>query len=264
MQSSAEFTFSGRVVRIPLSSPVAAQTPQHFAGSSSRLNPAFLPGATAHRVWPCSKVVAEWLHSATAPPLANSSVIELGAGCGLAGLAAHLAGATHVCLTDLAENLPRLEQIVSTNGCSTQAVWTEALDWTQPLPPTLQRRRWEFVLVCDCVFWPPLFEPLLATIASLSSNDAHTRVILAMVDRISRAQQFAAVARAAGWELVSLPRQDTQRGGASPTLAAMQREACELCELRRRAGAHVEAGLAEDLRGGVIEAEYERALAGLR
>ena len=52
MQSSAEFTFSGRVVRIPLSSPVAAQTPQHSAGSSSRLNPAFLPVDAYHGVPP--------------------------------------------------------------------------------------------------------------------------------------------------------------------------------------------------------------------
>ena len=87
------------------------------------------PGATAAKVWPCSYVLAR--HVTRSPHLAamlrggtgggsdggggGAAVLELGAGCGLPGLACWAAGAAVVRLTDLHENLPRLDAIVAAN-----------------------------------------------------------------------------------------------------------------------------------------------------
>eukprot|EP00966_Prymnesium_polylepis_P110578 2557892-Prymnesium_polylepis.1 len=88
-----------------------------------------------------------------------------------------------------------------------------------------------------------------------------------MVDRIGRAQQFAAVAHAAGWVLepFTSPAAETQdaQNMAARSLAALQRDSCQLYELRRRGpAAAVEPGLAAELCGGVLDAEYARVLGG--
>ena len=57
------------------------------------------------------------------PRLANANVIELGAGCGVPGLAAWSLGARRVLLTDLEGNLPRLSAAILANpGAEAPAV----------------------------------------------------------------------------------------------------------------------------------------------
>jgi len=205
---------------------VAAPTPQ-----PAGLNTAFMPAMTAYKVWPCSQRLGEWLHSHHAPPLAGKAILELGAGCGLAGFAAWLAGAAHVCLTDLDENLPRLQQLVNLNA-ATPHVTVTSLDWTVSLPHKIATTAWDMVICADCIFWPVLFEPFLSTINALCvAHKSPPRVFLAMTDRLGRAQEFAAVARAAGWLLIAL--EEDARPLPAHSLEVMKREACELFELVR-------------------------------
>lgn len=209
--------------------------------ASSGLNAAFMPGMTAYKVWPCSQQLGEWLHCNDAPSLGGCNVIELGAGCGLSGFAARLAGASNVCLSDLEENLPRLRELVALNKAS--AVSVHALDWTAALPPALASTRWDVILAADCVFWPALFEPLLQSIAALSAaggapaDGRRPRAFLAMTDRLGRIQQFAAVAREAGYVLSRLKSASEAAAATRPlpanSLDAMRRDACELYELVR-------------------------------
>lgn len=207
---------------------VAAPTPQ-----PAGLNTAFMPAMTAYKVWPCSQRLGEWLHSHHAPPLAGKAIIELGAGCGLAGFAAWLAGAAHVCLTDLDENLPRLQQLVELNA-ATPHVTVASLDWTVSLPHKIATTAWDVIIGADCIFWPVLFEPFLSTINALCvAHKSPPRVFLAMTDRMGRAQEFAAVARAAGWFLAPLRLEEDARPLPAHSLEAMKREACELFELVR-------------------------------
>ena len=87
-----------------------------------------LVASTAHRVWPAAYALAMSLHAAhPVIDVRGRAVLELGAGCGLPGLAAWRAGAASVCLTELPENLPRLQQLVHHNGAS-GTVSVEALD----------------------------------------------------------------------------------------------------------------------------------------
>ena len=65
--------------------------------------------AIGARVWRSSYLLARYLE--VAPELvAGKSVVELGAGCGLVGMAAAELGAATVLLTDLAGVLPRVER----------------------------------------------------------------------------------------------------------------------------------------------------------
>ena len=160
------------------------------------------------KVWPASYLLARCL---AAPPLEmavrGAAVIELGAGCGLPGLASWACGARRVVLTDLPENLPRLDAVLAANGAGDASgrvrMSTAALDWCQPLPAALMQP-WDLVLAADAVFWPALFAPLLDTIDALSrcgrAGVGGTRVLLASTDR-GRAAAFAAAAAAAGWTL---------------------------------------------------------------
>ena len=153
------------------------------------------PAATAAKVWPGSYHLARHAcaHVARAAgaagPGGSVRVCELGAGSGLPGLATWAAGATAVCLTELAENTPRLREAVALNSTAA-AVSVAALDWCAPLPDALARETWDCVLAADCVFWPALFDPLLDTLRALTDDAGRTRIFLAIGERLGRLSSF--------------------------------------------------------------------------
>jgi predicted nicotinamide N-methyase len=165
--------------------------------------------STADRVWVSAHVLAGALHEPDTPvDCRGLSVLELGAGCGVAGLSAWRGGAATVCLTELDENLPRLREIVAATATASVAgqVRVEALDWTQPLPAALVATPVDVVLGTDVVYWPLLFAPLLDTLAALPGSP---RIVLCIVDRLGRASEFAARAKARGWRMRVLPYRPT-------------------------------------------------------
>ena len=102
------------------------------------------PAYTASRVWPASSELA--LH--VAGVVRGRSVVELGAGAGLAGLACAVNGAARVVLTDLAENLPLLQRNAARNGLD---VSVAAFDW---MDPTTLGERFDVVLRRTACFGP--------------------------------------------------------------------------------------------------------------
>jgi predicted nicotinamide N-methyase len=183
--------------------------------------------STADHIWPSSMTLAQALHWPSPTPLVDVrglAVLELGAGCGLAGLSAWRAGATSVHLTDLMENLPRLRRVVDSQRGDSTAVKVAALDWTCPLPPSIATAHVDVILAADVIFWPGLFHPLLATLAALTCPHERTpppahpnrssemedrpvaapRVILCAVDRLGRLAEFSERARLLGWRLQEL------------------------------------------------------------
>uniref|UniRef100_A0A7S3FL12 Calmodulin-lysine N-methyltransferase n=1 Tax=Haptolina ericina TaxID=156174 RepID=A0A7S3FL12_9EUKA len=160
-----------------------------------------LPASTAYKVWPAAYDLA---HRLSVLNIAGKSVLELGAGCGLPGLAAWCVGARRVLLTDVAENIPRLSQLIEQNGASS-AVAVAELDWTQPVPATIASAGWDLVVAADCVFWPELWLPLLNTLAAITNGRPRAtpppRVLLTIVDRLGRARAFCDATHAAGWAL---------------------------------------------------------------
>ena len=160
--------------------------------------------STAQCVWPCSRTLATALLDA--PRIADChglAVLELGAGCGVPGLAAWRAGATAVWLTELPENVARLREITQRHG-SPASVRVEALDWTQPLPQAIAQTRFDLVLGADLIFWPSLFDALLSVLEAL--RDA-PRILLATSSSnwLAQGSDFELRAVSRGWKLWEHP-----------------------------------------------------------
>ena len=164
---------------------------------------------TASRVWPAAYELAA--HLEAEGTVRGVNVLELGAGTGLAGLAAAKAlGASAVTLTDLSENLPLLERNVALPPRSAAPIRAVALDWLAPdLPPDLGA--YDVVIVADCVFWPSLFDPLLDTIARLRAARPHARVLFSVTHRLDRTALFFERLTARGWAAPAAKRPDRPR-----------------------------------------------------
>ena len=152
------------------------------------------PAYTASRVWPASAELA--LH--VADIVRGQSVVELGAGAGLAGLACKVLGAARVVLTDLPENLPLLQRNAARNGLDVSVV---AFDWNAP---DALGEKFDVVLAADCVFWPELFEPLLNAIEAVAAPGAV--VLIAVTHRLGRTDAFLEKLRRRGWTASPRPR----------------------------------------------------------
>lgn len=228
--AGGSYTFGASAVLVPPPAypPGAAQFQQQLAAgigmlqpSAPNINPANnntaasaeaqMVASTADQVWPSSRMLAASLHGPDAVlNCCGKSVLELGAGCGLAGFSAWRAGTSSVCLTDLEENLPRLRQIAALNGASAASVRVVALDWTQPLPASIASAHFDVVLAADVIFWPNLYEPLLRTLAALPGSP---RVLLCVADRLGRVRDFSRLAHERGWAMDEVPR-EMDYGGA--------------------------------------------------
>ena len=181
------------------------------------------PATTASRPWPCAQLLADWI--------AHNKL----AGCRVS-LALALAWRAwrrlalerpSVCLTDLQENIPPLQQHVNGSG----NVSVHALDWRQPLPAAIADQSFDVCLAADCVYWPELFEPLLTTLAQICKSSG-TRVLCAAMDRDNRPRTFLEAAREAGWHIVELQWPAPRRPLAPDSLEALRRAQCFLHEMR--------------------------------
>lgn len=83
--------------------------------------------ATGATVWDAAVALARYVH-AHRQLVTNCRVVELGAGCGLVGIAAAHCGASHVVLTDREE----LQPLLRTNACGDlpTAVDVHVFDWS--------------------------------------------------------------------------------------------------------------------------------------
>lgn len=125
--------------------------------------------------------------------------MELGAGCGLVGIAAGILGAQEVVLTDLPyclalmqDNVDRHYQVASMRGC--RRMECAVCDWFDP-PQSVnefgtndEREEWtvDVILVADCVWVQELVQPLLNTLEKLTARkDKHQaiRVIISYQQR---------------------------------------------------------------------------------
>jgi len=157
---------------------------------------------TASRVWPAAHALAVALVGRGY----DGHVLELGAGTGLVGLALAKVGARRVTLTDLAENLGLMERNARANHFNDGAVRVVALDWlADDLPREIIDDPPDVVAVADCVFWPHLFSPLLATLERLVSLDrarasgGHLEVWISVTHRLDRTDLFFRELERRGW-----------------------------------------------------------------
>jgi predicted nicotinamide N-methyase len=141
----------------------------------------------------------------------TTTVIELGAGCGLVGLCAASIGSNDVILTDLEEAVPILTRNVEANACS-GSVQVAQLRWgnAEDLLNIASKLSGDLLVVGSDIVWEPkLFAPLLATLVALvncsqtNPNITSIKILICNEMRfmIDVPGEFATLARTAGFHV---------------------------------------------------------------
>lgn len=128
---------------------------------SDELAPIFADAWTASRVWDASRFLSEHLVEFVATQRhpfrvtsvdGTASVIELGSGCGLAGLVAASLGCD-VLLTDQREAVELLQRNIATNAASSDELsrlHVQEFTWGSEPSETLSRTTYNYILISDC------------------------------------------------------------------------------------------------------------------
>lgn len=96
----------------------------------------------------------------------SKNSVELGAGCGLVGLAiAHGYSSSPIYITDQEPMFPLMETNIRLNNLSS-VVKAAVLNWGQPLPSGIPSYP-AIVLAADCVYFEPAFPLLISTLQEL-------------------------------------------------------------------------------------------------
>ncbi|KAG0619012.1 hypothetical protein M758_4G109100 [Ceratodon purpureus] len=133
----------------------------------------FSTAGFASTVWDSAIVLAKYLEK-WPETVVGKQCIELGAGCGLAGIAAAALGAKKTILTDFPENLPLLDRNAAANSL-TDVVSTAPLTWGSEL--ALEVLKFDVVLATDIMYYDDAVEPLLVTLQGLSGKN--TKIFMA-------------------------------------------------------------------------------------
>jgi len=146
-----------------------------------------LEGDTGVVVWDAGLVLAKYLEVSSSL-VAGKTVVELGSGTGAVGIAAAVLGA-NVILTDLEENLDLLNHNIKNNLEHLDTdISAHVLKWgDKPAIKTiLKERRFDVILVADCVYYKECLVDLVNTMVELS--DQNTQVLLSFEERDSAAK----------------------------------------------------------------------------
>eukprot|EP00965_Chrysotila_dentata_P236029 6201099-Pleurochrysis_carterae.AAC.3 len=122
------------------------------------------------RVWPAAICAAEECVLHTALDVRGGAVLELGCGTGLVGIAAALAGAASVIVTDHDEAALQLARVNVDLNSLAEAVRVERLDWTEPEASRVAALGpFDTVVASDPLYDVGQAEALSKTIATLIS-----------------------------------------------------------------------------------------------
>lgn len=123
------------------------------------------------QLWPAGMVLAKYLLTQGKDSLENKTIVELGAGGGLVGLA--VARGCHVTrpifITDQKPMLALMEKNVALNNVEDKVKVIE-YNWGTSTPPAVGGRP-DVVLAADCVYFEPAFPLLLQALEDLIGPD---------------------------------------------------------------------------------------------
>ncbi|KAI9873775.1 MAG: hypothetical protein M1830_010616 [Pleopsidium flavum] len=119
------------------------------------------------QLWPAGMVLAKYILRHHRDSFKGKTILELGAGGGLVGLAVAL-GCTvgrPLYITDQKPMLALMRQNLALNNLQDTVV-AEILDWGDAVPPTLPKCP-DVILAADCVYFEPAFHLLQVTLFEL-------------------------------------------------------------------------------------------------
>ncbi|KAI9924047.1 hypothetical protein ASPWEDRAFT_167304 [Aspergillus wentii DTO 134E9] len=120
------------------------------------------------QLWPAGMVLAKYLLRRHHSDFSGKTIVELGAGGGLVGLAVArgcTVGPSPIYITDQQPMLPLMETNIELNDLSS-TVAAAVLDWGAPLPDCIPAHP-AIILAADCVYFEPAFPLLITTLKDL-------------------------------------------------------------------------------------------------
>ncbi|KAI9664787.1 MAG: hypothetical protein M1821_006235 [Bathelium mastoideum] len=123
------------------------------------------------QLWPAGMVLGKYLLRQHRNDFKNKSIIELGAGGGLVGLAVALGCETDepLWITDQEPMFRLMKENIALNTLTGKAK-PALYDWGSPVPSFLPKRV-DIVLAADCVYFEPAFPLLQQTLCDLMQED---------------------------------------------------------------------------------------------
>lgn len=127
-----------------------------------------LKGGCGGQLWPAGMALSKYMLREHGNDLQNATILELGAGGGLVGLAVALGCEVKAPLyiTDQVNMLSLMEQNVKLNDLESR-VTPLVLNWGEPLPDILSSQPATHILAADCVYFEPAFPLLIQTLTEL-------------------------------------------------------------------------------------------------
>ncbi|KAK2750212.1 hypothetical protein FQN55_002357 [Onygenales sp. PD_40] len=124
------------------------------------------------KLWPAGMVLARYMLRKHHSNLAGKTIVELGAGGGLVGLAVARGCSVDspIYITDQIPMLSLMQDNVRLNGFS-DIVHPAVLDWGEPIPETVVSNP-AIILAADCVYFEPAFPLLISTLQTLLGPDS--------------------------------------------------------------------------------------------
>ncbi|KAJ5281353.1 hypothetical protein N7478_006725 [Penicillium angulare] len=119
------------------------------------------------QLWPAGMVLANYLLDRHPEDLANKSIVELGSGVGLVGLAVARGCKTKgpLYITDQQPMFDLMKDNIQLNDLDT-AVSASILNWGEPIPKQIPSKP-DIILAADCVYFEPAFPLLVSTLQDL-------------------------------------------------------------------------------------------------
>lgn len=143
------------------------------------------------KLWDSSFILAKYL-SEHPEKVYQKRIVELGSGLGFMGLCCALFGAQSVVMTDLPQVIPLLQYNMDVNsrlhGLNSSMISVKAHEWGTPF----ESLRCDVVIMCDVVYDPDGYEPLLK---SLELLDPSIEIIMGHRSRNPKEYLFFEAAR---------------------------------------------------------------------
>ncbi|POR34666.1 Uncharacterized protein TPAR_05127 [Tolypocladium paradoxum] len=150
------------------------------------------------QTWPAGLVLGKHILRYHRRELQDASILELGAGGGLVGLAVALGcgGGSSLLLTDQDEMLELMKHNIRLNEVESRAS-ALVLNWGEPLPEAVVQQRPNVVLAAECVYFEPAFPLLMQTLKDLFTLNDGAVVYFCFKKRRRADMQFVKMAKKA-------------------------------------------------------------------